>query len=363
MAKRKSERKSRRKRVGPPVVHAPPGTLTTEPDAHATTVHVIGYGPSGMEEVKQCEMARLQALRSQYPVVWVHVIGLEDAAAIDRLGKEFGLHALALEDVVHTHQRPKVQRFGAVTQIVVRIVEQPGSTDTEQLSVFVGKGFVVSFEERREDIFEVVRQRIRDRAQRLCDAKADFLAYTLLDVAVDAFFPVLETISEELESIEDEIPEAAPHALTSRLRTVKHQLLGLRRALWPMREVLGALASDESAVIGDETRMYLRDCQDHCAQLIDIVTTNRELATDLVDLQLSVASQRMNEVMKVLTVMATLFIPLTFICSVYGMNFNTETSPLNMPELKWYWGYPFALSLMVATAAGLLIFFRRKGWL
>jgi magnesium transporter len=365
MAKRKSERKSRhkRKRVGPPVVHAPPGTLTIQPDAHATTVHVIAYGPSGMEEVHACEVTRLHALRSQHAVIWVHVIGLEDAAVIAGIGKEFGMHPLALEDVVHTHQRPKVQRFGSVTQIVVRIVEEPGSPDTEQLSVFVGKGFVVSFEERREDIFDVVRQRIRDRAQRLSDANADFLAYTLLDVAVDAFFPVLETISEELEAIEDEIPEAGPHALTPRLRIVKHQLLGLRRALWPMREVLGALASDPSAVIGDETRMYLRDCQDHCAQLIDIVTTNRELATDLVDLQMSVASQRMNEVMKVLTVMATLFIPLTFICSIYGMNFNTEKSPLNMPELTWYWGYPFALSLMVATAIGLLFFFRRKGWI
>jgi len=365
MAKRKSERKSRhkRRRVGPPVVHAPPGTLTTQPDAHATAVHVIAYGPSGVEEVRECELARLHELRAKHPVTWVHVIGLEDARVVELLGKEFGMHALALEDVVHTHQRPKVQRFGPITQIVVRIVEEPGSTDTEQLSVFVGKGFVVSFEERREDIFEIVRQRIRDRAQRLCDAQADFLAYTLLDVAVDAFFPVLEAISEELETIEDEIPEAGPHALTPRLRKVKHELLGLRRALWPMREVLGALASDESPVIGDETRMYLRDCQDHCAQLIDIVTTNRELATDLVDLQLSVASQRMNEVMKVLTVMATLFIPLTFICSIYGMNFNTETSPLNMPELKWYWGYPFALSLMVGTAVGLLFFFRRKGWL
>jgi magnesium transporter len=357
------KRKTKRKRVGPPVVHAPPGTLTVQPDAHATTVHVIAYGPSGMEEIRECELTRLHELRSKYPVVWVHVIGLEDAKTIELLGKEFGMHALALEDVVHTHQRPKVQRFGPVTQIVVRIVEQPGSTETEQLSVFIGKGFVVSFEERREDIFDVVRQRIRDRAQRLCDAKADFLAYTLLDVAVDAFFPVLETLSEELETIEDEIQEAGPHALTPRLRQVKHQLLGLRRALWPMREVLGALASDESPVIGDETRVYLRDCQDHCAQLIDIVTTNRELATDLADLQLSVASQRMNEVMKVLTVMATLFIPLTFICSIYGMNFNTKASPWNMPELEWYLGYPFALGLMIATAGGLLFWFRRKGWI
>lgn len=364
MAKRKPERKPRRKRkrVGPPVVHAPPGTLTTEPDAHPATVHVLAYGPDGLEELRACDRAKLHELRSRFPVTWVHVIGLGDAELITAFGEEFGLHALALEDVVHTHQRPKVQRFGDVTQVIVRIVEDLASSETEQLSVFVGQGFVLSFEERREDIFEVVRQRIRDRAQRLCDAKSDFLAYTLLDVAVDAFYPVLETISEELENVEDAIPEAKPLELTSRLRHVKHQLLGMRRALWPMREVLGALAGDESPVIKEETRMYFRDCQDHCAQLIDIVTTNRELATDLVDLQLSVAGQRLNEVMKVLTAMATVFIPLTFICSVYGMNFNTEKSPLNMPELNWYWGYPFALALMIATAAGLLVYFRRRDW-
>jgi magnesium transporter len=364
MAQRKSERKSRRKRkkVGPPVVHAPPGTLTTHPDAHDPVMHVIGYGPTAMEEAEGGDLAKIRALRARCPVVWVHVVGLGDADVIEAIGAEFGLHALALEDVVHTHQRPKVQRFGEVTQVVVRIVEDVGSPETEQLSIFVGKGFVVSFEERREEIFGVVRQRIRDRAQRLCDAGADFLAYTLLDVAVDAFFPVLETISEELENIEDEIPECTPHSMTPRLRKVKHQLLGLRRALWPMREVLGALASDESPVIADETRMYLRDCQDHCAQLLDILTTSRELATDLVDLELSVASQRLNEVMKVLTVMSSLFIPLTFICSIYGMNFNTKASPLNMPELEWYWGYPFVIVWMLATAGGLLLWFRRKGW-
>jgi magnesium transporter len=315
MANRKSERKSRRKRK--PVVQAPAGTIATEADAHASTVHVLAYGPSGLEELRECELAKVPELRRKWPVLWLHVIGLGDASLIARLGEEFGLHALALDDVVHTHQRPKVQRFGDVTQIVVRIVEDIGSPDTEQLSVFVGKGFVVSFEERREDIFEVVRQRIRDRAQQL----------------------------------------------TPRLRTLKHQMLGLRRALWPMREVLGSLAADESHVIGDEARMYLRDCQDHAAQLLDILTVSRELATDLRDLELSVASQRLNEVMKVLTIMATLFIPLTFICSIYGMNFDPGSSPLNMPELRWYFGYPFALSLMAITAIALLIYFRRKGWL
>jgi len=246
---------------------------------------------------------------------------------------------------------------------VIRIVDDIGSPETVQLSIFIGSGYVVSFEERKGDIFEVLRARIRDGSVKVCGSASDFLGYALLDVAVDAFFPVLEAISEELEDVEDAITDGKPLELTGRLRKVKHQLLGLRRALWPMREVLGALATEESQLIHEETRTYLRDCQGHCAQLLDIVTTNRELATDLVDLQLTVAGQRLNEVMKVLTIMATLFIPLTFICSVYGMNFDPDYSVMNMPEIHWKYGYPFALGLMLVTAAGLILWFRRRGWL
>jgi magnesium transporter len=193
--------------------------------------------------------------------------------------------------------------------------------------------------------------------------KADFLAYALLDAVIDAYFPVVEAIGDELDRIEDAMPDASQPQITPRLRQVKHDLLTVRRALWPLRDVLGGLASGQCPHVQEETRNYLRDCQDHCAQLIDIVGTYRELSADLVDLQISVAGQRLNEVMKVLTVMATLFIPLTFISSIYGMNFDPDTSPLNMPEVKWYWGYPFALGLMGATALGLLAYFRRRGWI
>jgi magnesium transporter len=366
MAKKsRNERKvpRRRKPEGPRERHAPPDQLRADPSAPAPVVHILGFGPGGRDEVHACDLERLHELRSKWPVTWIHMVGLGDAEVIGELGREFGLHPLALADVLQTHQRPKVARYGDVVQIVIRTVDDVGSPDTEQLSIFVGPGFVASFEERKGDLFEVVRQRIRDGAVRVCGSGSDFLAYALLDVTVDAFFPVLEKISEELENVEDEITEAKPLTLTGRLRDVKHQLLGLRRALWPMREVLNTLASDDSPAFHEETRAYLRDCQSHCAQLLDIVTTNRELATDLIDLQLSVAGQRLNEVMKVLTVMATLFIPLTFICSVYGMNFDVERSPLNMPELRWYYGYPFALGLMGVTAGALLVFFRRRGWI
>lgn len=366
MAKKsRGERRAKRQRkpVGPRERGAPSDQLSVDPTAPKPVVHMLGYGPADHDEAHEFRVEKLRELRSKWPVTWVHVVGLGDGEVLKQIGAEFDLHPLALADVLQTHQRPKVERFGDVVEIVIRIVDDIGSPETEQLSIFVGKGYVVSFEERKGDIFEVLRARIRDGSVKVCGSASDFLAYALLDVAVDAFFPVLEAISEELEDVEDAITDGKPLELTGRLRKVKHQLLGLRRALWPMREVLGALATEESQLIHEETRTYLRDCQGHCAQLLDIVTTNRELATDLVDLQLTVAGQRLNEVMKVLTIMATLFIPLTFICSVYGMNFDPDYSVMNMPEIHWKYGYPFALGLMLVTAAGLILWFRRRGWL
>jgi magnesium transporter len=339
-----------------------PGALEIDPCADAPNVHVIGYGPDGIEELHELDAARVKNMREKWAVTWVHVIGLGDAAIIAALGKLFELHPLAIADIVQTYKRPKVERSDDMVQIAIRIVEDVGSTETEQLMVFTGVGFVLSFEERKGDLFELLRQRLRGKDSHTRQRGADFLAYELIDVTVDAFFPVLEKISDELEVIEDAIPVGKPLEATPRLRDIRQQLLGLRRALWPMREVLGALSSDPSPLFAEDTRMYLRDCQGHCAQLIDIVTMNRELTTDLVDLQLSVAGQRLGEVMKVLTVMATIFIPLTFVSSIYGMNFDPDAGPLNMPELRWALGYPFALGVMLAVAVGLLVYFRRRGW-
>jgi magnesium transporter len=366
MAKGKAERRAARKRrrAHGRELQTAPGTLVRDPDAPTPVIHVCSYGREGFHESARFDVDEIQASRERWPVTWVHVIGLGDTEVIQQLGDLFGLHRLALADVVHTSQRPKVEAWGHVTQIVVRMVDEAGSTETEQLSVFVGENFVLSFEERKGDLFQTLRDRLRADIGGLRDGRSDTLAHALLDVIIDAFFPVLEQIGEELEAVEDEVPVTKRmELLTPRLRKVKHDLLQLRRALWPLRDVLGALAAGACPYVREETRRYMRDCQDHCAQLIDIVATSRELATDLVDLQISVAGQRLNEVMKVLTVMATLFIPLTFICSVYGMNFDPASGPLNMPELKWAFGYPFALGLMFSTAAGLLLFFRRRGWL
>lgn len=360
---RRSEARSRRRRATSRPEHpVAPGTLAIDPQAPAPVVRVMAFGPEGFEEAAGFVVGPVQRMRKRWPVVWVNVIGLGDAAALQEIADEFGLPPLALTDVVETYKRPKIERMHGIVQMAIRIIDDVGSSDTEQLTVFTGEGFVLSFEERKGDLFDVVRERIREDNSYTRNRGADFLAYQLLDMAVDAFFPVIEGISQELEDIEDGIPTAKPLDLTARLRSVKHRLLGLRRALWPMREVLGALASDASPVFTDETRAYLRDCQGHCAQLIDIVTTNRELATDIADLQISVAGQRLGEVTKVLTVIATIFIPMTFVASIYGMNFEPDASRWNMPELRWAFGYPFALATMAAIALGMVIFFRRRGW-
>jgi magnesium transporter len=362
-ASRRAERKRRRKRETARGLHTQAGTLVVDPEASEPVIHVCAYGPDGFECGEGPDPAELRRLRSRWPVTWVHVVGLGDAAVIESLGRVFGIHRLALADVVHDQQRPKVQRWGEVTQIVARMIEDVGSAQTEQLSIFVGRDFVLSFEQHKGELFATLRERLQADIGDVREGKSDFLAYALLDVVIDAFFPVVEQIGDVLDQIEDELPTMSQPHLTPRLRQVKQDLLHIRRALWPLRDVLGGLVSGQCPHVQEETRNYLRDCQDHCAQLIDIVGIYRELSADLVDLQLSVSSQRMNEVMKVLTIMATLFIPLTFISSIYGMNFDPETSPLNMPELKWYWGYPFALGLMGVTALGLLVYFRRRGWI
>jgi magnesium transporter len=236
--------------------------------------------------------------------------------------------------------------------------------ETEQLSLFLGKNFVLTFQEGMPgDCLEVIRERIRKKGGRIHDAGLDYLAYALLDAVVDAYFPILEQYGERLEEVEDEIGGKPASSTIARIHAIKRNLLTLRRVVWPQRETFNTLLREETPHISAETRLYFRDCYDHVTQIIDLVETYRELGADLTDIYLSTVSNRTNEIMRVLTVISTIFIPLTFICSIYGMNFNPETSPWNMPELNWYWGYPLALLLMLSVAVGQLLFFRRRGWL
>ena len=233
----------------------------------------------------------------------------------------------------------------------------------EQFSLFLGPNFVLTFDEQPGDCFDPVRERVRRKHGRVREAGADYLAYALLDTIVDCYFPLLERYGEQLEDLEETIISQPNHTVVAAIHDIKRDLLSLRRAIWPQRETFNTLLRDKTPLLTDETRLHLRDCYDHTVQLIDLIETYRELGADLMDIYLSSVSNRTNETMRVLTVIATIFIPLTFIAGVYGMNFNAGTSPWNMPELGWYWGYPLVLGLMAMVAAGQLFFFWRKGWL
>ncbi|HEX9768931.1 MAG TPA: magnesium/cobalt transporter CorA [Kiloniellales bacterium] len=362
----KSAVRSRRKlpsskRAAPP--GSSPGTLIADPSATKPDIHLIGYGPESVEERDIEDVRELQSIVGKSPVTWVNVDGLGDVEVIRALGKIFGLHRLTLEDVVNVHQRPKVENYSDHAFIVTRMIKSRNAPETEQISMFLGEGFLLTFQERKGDCFDLIRERIRRNRGILRESKADYLAYTLIDAVMDSYFPVLEAYGERLEALEDSVMAEPSARQVSEIHNLKRDLLLLRRAIWPQREMINGLTRQSSPFVSEQTEVYLRDCYDHAFQLMDILETYREVAFGLVDVYLSSMSARMNEIMKVLTIIATIFIPLGFIASLYGMNFDYAVSPWNMPELHWYLGYPFALGLMVLLAGVLLYNFRRKGWI
>ena len=340
-----------------------PGTLVSDPNAPRPVVHVMGYGPEEFHEEEVRDIGALAAMRGKWPVLWVNVDGVGDAGTIARLGEIFGLHRLALEDVTSVQQRPKVESYGEYLFVVARMIFSDGRLRTEQVSMFLGKDFLLTFQERPGDCFDPVRERIRKGQGHIRQAGHDYLAYSLLDAIVDSYFPVLEDYGERLENLEQEVITVSDERTIASILGTKRDLLTLRRTLWPTRDLFNSLLRDAAAHFSTETLIYLRDCYDHTFQVIDTLETYRESASGLLDVYLSSVSNRMNSVMKVLTIIATIFMPLTFIAGIYGMNFNPHKSPWNMPELNWYWGYPFTLTLMLLVLAGMLYFFRRKRWI
>ena len=361
MTRQAAKHKRRRYRRGTP--GAPPGTFVVDPEAPPTLVRVIAYGPDEFLEQPVQELRSLSDLRKKWPVVWVNVDGLGDEKLLRDIGDIFGLHPLALADVTNVPQRAKVEQYGRQLFIVTRMAHAGEELETEQLSLFLGEGFVLTFQERPGDCLDPVRDRIRKSTGKVRTTGADYLAYAVIDAVIDNCFPVLEQYGERIEALEDRVIANPEARLVGYIHAAKRDLLTLRRAVWPQREALNWLLREEFPLITDDTRLYLRDCYDHAAQIIDILETYRELASGLLEAYMSSLSNRMNEVMKVLTIIATIFIPLSFFAGLYGMNFNTDKSPWNMPELSWYLGYPFALMLMAAVAVGMLFYFRRKGWL
>jgi len=342
---------------------APPGSLVVDPHAPLPIIRVIAYGSEAVHEELVEDVSRIGSYLGRQPVTWVNVDGLGDAAVIRKLGEIFGIHRLALEDIINSHQRAKVDQYDNHLFVVGRMVEMADHVETEQLSLFLGKSYVLTFQERVGDAFDPVRERIRKAGGRVRNAGPDYLAYALIDAFIDNYFPVLEKYGERLESIEEDVLSRPEPVLVSRMHEVKRDLLTLRRAIWPLRETVNSLVREPSPFISDETRVYFRDCYDHTIQIIDLLENYRDVASGLMEVYLSSVSNRLNEIMKILTMFTAFFIPLSLIAGIYGMNFNTARSPFNMPELNWYLGYPFVLGLMATVALGMVTFFRRKGWL
>jgi len=343
-----------------------PGTLTIPFDAEPPVIVLIDYNEAKAIrlEVEQPEDCALY-LDSE-SVSWVDVKGLGSENILQRVGHVFNLHPLVLEDVVNVPQRPKVEEFDDQLLIIARMVTLKKSGTgfvNEQVSLILGKHYLLTVQEEPDyDSFGPIRERIRLNKGTIRKHGTDYLAYALLDSIVDGFFPVLETFGEQLEELEDEVVASPTRQTLERIHQLKRELLMLRRAIWPQRDAINSLIRDGSDLISQDVRIYLRDCYDHTIQVLDMVETYRELASSLMDVYLSSVSNRMNEVMKFLTVMSSIFIPLTFIAGVYGMNFDASKSPYNMPELEWYWGYPACMAAMFIIAFVLVFFFWRRGW-
>jgi magnesium transporter len=293
-------------------------------------------------------------------VTWINIDGVHDAGVIEKLGRAFGLHPLIQEDIMTTSQRPKLDDLETSIYVVSRMVELCGDGKeivTEQLSLVFGRNFVLSFQERPGDMFDPVRERIRHGKGRIRKLGPDYLAYALLDAVVDHYFVVLETVGERIETLEDELVADPRQETLHTIHTLKREMLFFRKSVWPLREVVAALERTESPLIQPSTNIFLRDVYDHVIQAIDNVETFRDMLSGMLETYLSSVSNRMNQVMKILTIISTIFIPLTFLVGVYGMNFE------HMPELKWRFGYFLVWGIMLAVGGGLIYFFKRKKWL
>jgi magnesium transporter len=342
------------------------GTLSIGKNSPPPEIVLIDYNLNEAIRLPNITPEECASYLDTESVSWVDVMGLGSEDILQRVGKVFNLPPLILEDVVNVPQRPKLEEYKdqlvIITQMVVPKAKVSGFW-VEQVSFVLGKHYLLTIQEEGErDCFSRVRDNIRNNKGAIRKKGADYLAYTLWDAIIDGFFPILEAYGERIEDLENEVVQQPSDQTLRKIYQIKRELVALRRAIWPQRDAINALLRDGSSLISKEVLRYLRDCYDHIAQIIDVVETYRELVSGLMDVYLSAVSNKMNEIMKLLTVISTIFIPLTFIAGVYGMNFNPETSPLNMPELNWYWGYPACWAVMITVGFSLVYFFWRRGW-
>ncbi len=342
-------------------VGAAPGTMVHigQHKLEATSAQLFDYSADDLLEQPLSDLAGYRRAAVSDRVSWVNLDSVNQADAVESLGNTFDLHPLVMEDILNTDQRPKIEDYDGYLYIVLRMLrfdKEQRQIHSEQVSLILGSDFVLSFQELPGDVFDGVRQRLR-AGRRIRFMRADYLAYALLDAVVDHYFEMLEHIGDQVEELEDQLIDKPGTDSLTRIHHYKREMLLLRKSIWPLREVLSRLARDDSPLISQETRLYLRDVYDHAIHVIDNIDTIRELLMGMLDLYVSSVSKRMNEIMKVLTIFASLFMPLTFIVGIYGMNFDV------MPELHWRWGYPVVMLGMLVIVLGLLVVFRRKRWL
>jgi magnesium transporter len=339
-----------------------PGTLVHVGEQKIETIRItlMNYGQARLEEKELERIEESFAYKDKPPFSWINIDGLHEVDLIQKIGTHFKVHPLTLEDILNTGQRPKVEDFEDYLYLVFKMLkfdETTGHITSEQVSLIVGPHYVLSFQEVEGDVFSSVRQRIRKGRGRIRIAGPDYLAYALIDAAVDHYFLILEKMGERIEHFEEQLHVQATPEILQAIYDLKRELIYFRKQVWPVREVLSAWQRTESTLIQDANKIFLRDVYDHAIQVIDTIESFRDIISGVMDLYMSTMSNKMNEVMKVLTIMATIFIPLTFVAGIYGMNFKF------MPELEWRWSYPLLWALLVLIFFGMMVYFKRKKWL
>ncbi len=338
-------------------------TLRSPLNVHETSIDFFQYNEAHLTEEKNATAKSLFELNvSDERVLWINVDGLKNNEIIENLAKHFMLHPLAVEDVKHAYQRPKVESYNHHLFITTRLFTYDDELKVEQMSFFLFKNLLITFQETPGDCFGSIRKRLRENQGQIRSKPIDYLLYELLDSVVDSYFPIIDHLGEKLEDLETKILKEPHKEHVFEIYNMKSNLLRLRRAVWPMRDAMTSLHKEGEVFLRHQNKHYFRDVSDHCTQLIDLIENFREMSTSLLEVYLSTISNRLNEVMKVLTMIATIFIPLSFITGIYGMNFDTNISPWNMPELEWAYGYPFALGLMAIIFFIMVYYFYKKGW-
>ncbi|NJD52534.1 MAG: magnesium/cobalt transporter CorA [Candidatus Methanoperedens sp.] len=340
----------------------PPGSLIHigEKKSEHVRIRILDYDENQFEEKEARTIEECFPFKDKPTTTWINIDGLHQVDIIEKIGNKFGFHPLLLEDILNTEQRPKIEDFETHIYIVLKMLyynEKTHNIDIEQISIIFGHNFVISFQEKEGNIFDPIRERIRTGKGRTRKMGADYLSYSLVDFIVDSYFSILEKLGENIEDVEETMITNPKPATLHGIHCLKRKMISLRKSVWPLRDVLSALERSDSALIQEQTRIYLKDVYDHTIQVIDTIETYRDVLSGMLDVYLSSISNKMNEIMKVLTIIATIFIPLTFIAGVYGMNFEF------MPELRWRWGYPAVWIVMTCVGISMLVYFRKKKWI